>query len=334
MTESPDPASAVPAALAAFLRGVERLGAVFAELQSGDSDAGDAALAAAMRAFRNAAINQPMAAWPRRFWTLLAATPHLRSDAPMARWDTDVRELAALQPAPRQALLLRLAAGLQEEEAAAVSGLDLSAYQQALAVACPRDAQGQVDVAAWRQLAEAIQQHSRELAPERLARLAQVRESALSAARIEKRTASSGPAKRVASTQPLASRKYTGWIIGVALLCLLALLATWAWPRWQAWRVTQGSVAPGAGQVLDAAEIRTSELPAQAPAARFDAAMGLLAHPDFELVLDGQEEAVAREADFLAWVAARQEAVPVADETRTGDAVVPNDKAETSDAQL
>ena len=84
----------------------------------------------------------------------------------------------------------------------------------------------------------------------------------------------------------------------------------------------------------EVADIRTTELPGQAPAATYDAAMALLAPPDFELVLDGQEEAVAREADFLAWVAARQEAVPVADETRTGDAVVPNDKAETSDAQL
>ena len=33
---SPDPTAAVPAALTAFLRGVERRGAVFAELQSGD----------------------------------------------------------------------------------------------------------------------------------------------------------------------------------------------------------------------------------------------------------------------------------------------------------
>ena len=334
MIESPDPAAGVPAALTAFLRGVERRGAVFAELQSGDSDAGDAALAAAMRAFRNAALAQPMAAWPRRFWTLLAATPQLRRDAPTARWPADLQALADVQPAPRQALLLRLAGGLEEEEAAAVSGLTLEAYRQGLAQACPRDAQGRVDAIAWRQLADAIQQHSRDLAPERLARLAEVRERAVSAAPINHKAPLRKPVERTASRQPAARPRRTRWIVGAMLLCLLALAATWAWPRWQAFRFTQGSVAPGAGQVLDVAQITTTGLPGQAPAASFDAALGLLAHPDFELVLDEQEEAVAHEADFLAWVAARQEAVPLAPEAQAGDAAPPSDKAETSDAQL
>jgi hypothetical protein len=56
-----------PAALAAFLRGVERRGAVFAELQCGDGDCGDAALAAAMRAFREGAAPCPIGDSPSRF---------------------------------------------------------------------------------------------------------------------------------------------------------------------------------------------------------------------------------------------------------------------------
>ena len=66
---------AAPAALAAFLRGVERRGAVLAELQAGDAAAGDAALAAAMAGFRAAAADLPMADWPRAFWTRLLAQP-------------------------------------------------------------------------------------------------------------------------------------------------------------------------------------------------------------------------------------------------------------------
>ena len=334
LIESPDPTAAVPAALTAFLRGVERRGAVFAELQSGDSDAGDAALAAAMRAFRNAASAQPMAAWPRRFWTLLAATPQLRRDAPMARWATGLQALAELQPAPRQALLLRLAAGLEEEEAAAVSGLTQENYREALAQACPRDVQGQVDTTAWRQLAEAIQQHARDLAPERLDRLAQVRESAVSALRPERKVTPLRSAERTVLSQTTAGPRHLGWIVGVVVLCLLALAATWGWPRWQAWRSTQGDAAPGAGLVSEVADIRTTELPGQAPAATYDAAMALLAHPDFELVLDQQDEAVAREADFLAWLAVRQESVPVSAEASAGEVTAPNDSEETSDAQF
>ncbi|HJR74015.1 MAG TPA: hypothetical protein VJ806_10305, partial [Luteimonas sp.] len=71
-------ASGVPAAINAFLRGAERRGAVFAELQCGDAVAGDAALAAAMRAFQANAAKAPMGEWPHRFWSLLLATPRLR----------------------------------------------------------------------------------------------------------------------------------------------------------------------------------------------------------------------------------------------------------------
>lgn len=56
-----DTVGSPPAALAAFLRGCERRGAVFAELQCGDPDRGDVALAAALRAFRGNAAALPMA---------------------------------------------------------------------------------------------------------------------------------------------------------------------------------------------------------------------------------------------------------------------------------
>lgn len=336
LANSPDPAPAAPAALTAFLRGVERRAAVFAELHSGDSDAGDTALAGAMRAFRNAAVAQPMAEWPGRFWALLVATPQLRRAAPTACWPGGLQALAILPPAPRQALLLRLAAGLQEAEAASASGLSLGDYQQALAQACPRDDQGQVDVMAWRQLAESIQQHARELAQDRLARLAQVRERAVATLpTAHRKVPLERPAVQLAFTRPVRRRRRAGWImLSVAALCLLASAATWWWPHWQASRTPQGRVAPGTGQIMATPEISTTGLPEQAPAARFDAATGLLAHPDFELVQDEQGEAVAREADFLAWLAARQEALPPAAAAPADDSAPVGNQTETSDAQF
>jgi len=69
------PASDVPPALAAFLRGSERRAWVFLWLQGGDPEAADQALAAATRAFQAEAAQLPMADWPGRYWRLLAACP-------------------------------------------------------------------------------------------------------------------------------------------------------------------------------------------------------------------------------------------------------------------
>ena len=328
-----DSAPAASAALTTFLRGVERRAAVFAELQSGDGDTGDTALAGAMRAFHNAAATWPMAQWPVRFWALLLATPQLRRAAPTARWSAEVQALAALPPAPRQALLLRLAAGLQEAEAAAACSLSLEQYQQALALACPRDDQGQVDAAAWRQLAQAIQQQVRELPPDRIARLTQVRERAVSALPAKK-TLREPPATRRISTGLAQRQRRTGWMLGVAAMCLLALAATWWWPSRQVLQAPPGRMTAATGQAMETPQIRTVELPVQAPAARFDAATGLLTHPDFEQVLDTQGEALAREADFLAWVAARQETSSSATEAAQQAAATVDHLPETSDAQF
>ena len=178
-----DTVGSPPAALAAFLRGCERRGAVFAELQCGDPDRGDVALAAALRAFRGNAAALPMADWPVRFWSLLSAAPPLRTAAPDARWPGALSALAAAAPLDRAALLLRLAGGLQEADAADALGLDGAAYRDALARACPRDALGHPDAAAWRAVAEAIQTQLRELPPDRLAKLARLREDALAGTR-------------------------------------------------------------------------------------------------------------------------------------------------------
>ena len=326
-------AAAVPAALSAFLRGVERRGALFAELQCGDRDIGDTALAAALRAFRNHAGELPMAEWPRRFWSLLVSAPPLRQAAPLAHWPPGLRSLAPLGSGARRALLLRLVAGLPEEEAAPVLGLDPDAYQQALADACPRDADGQPDALAWRSLADAIQQQLRDLPPERLARLARLREEAIAGTRHERPRAAAAPA----AGKPAATsvRRRWPWIVLVLAACASALAATWWWPQWRGSQPAASMLEEGVQRLPDEVEIAREELPEQVPAARFDATTALLTHADFELVMDAPEEAVARDADFLAWYAAGADAMAEGaasapespDVDRTGT-------AETSDAQL
>jgi hypothetical protein len=293
-----------PAALAAFLRGCERRGAVFAAFQCGDPDRGDVALAAALRAFRAKAAALPMADWPVRFWSLLAATPQLRADGAHAHWSGSLAALANPAPADRAALLLRLAGGLQEAEAAQALGFDNAAYRDALARACPRDAAGHPDAAGWRALAEAIQQHLRELPPDRLATLARLREDALAGTRIAS-PAMTPPAPAV--TAPL--RRWP-WILLVALLLLVAGAAGWWWWDRQGARPLPGAAVAAAdgdsALVLPPDPVITVvDLPAaDAPAVRADAVMAAHEHADFALLADADEEALAREADFLAWYVA------------------------------
>lgn len=323
--------AAPPPALSAFLRGIERRGALFAELQCGDRDAGDTALSAAMRAFRNHAAALPMADWPRRFWTLLVAAPQLRTAAATAHWSADVRALSLLEPTHRKALLLRLAASLPEDEAAAVLALDTATYEQALAAACPRDAQGQPDAVAWRALAEAVQLRLRDLPPERLARLARLREAALHGTSLPR----SVPSKPASINPPAPARRRWPWVLLVLMLCAGALAATWWWPQWRAPPVLPEEVDEGVELVLPDPEIASKALPEQAPAARFNAVQGLLTHRDFELVMDAGDEAIARDADFLAWYASGASELPTT-ETESAQSDVPAvpEGRETTDAEL
>lgn len=305
------PVSPPPAALSAFLRGCERRGAVFAELQCGDPERGDVALAAALRAFRAHAAELPLTDWPARFWALLAATPHLRSPAPAAHWPPPMRALSRAEPLDRAALLLRLAAGLQEEAAADVLGLAGEDYRHALARACPRDAEGRPDAEAWRLLADAVQQHLRDLPPDRLARLARLREDALAGTRLpppSPPSAARSSLKRGAGAGHPRRRRWP-WAVLVLSLVAGALAATWFWPP--PWPSLPASPAdpPAGGGIAQTAPVRVEDLPpAQPPAARFDDAFATVTHPDFELLADPDGEAIARQADFLAWYIARDTA--------------------------
>lgn len=287
-----------PAALSAFLRGVERRGAVFGQLQCGGHEAAEHALSAAMRAFRSHAAGLPMTAWPQRFWTLLAASPGLRQPVEDARWPDPLLDLSALAPVLRQALLLRLVAGLEEEVAAEVMDLPTPAYRDALGGACPRNPAGAPDPAAWRALAEAVQGLVRHLPPDQLARIARLREAAISGARVSPTggTDQAGlkPGVRARGRMDRSRRR---WALWVALGCAAALAATFL--------VREGPSLAGDDGTLDG-EVRiiVEELPERPPAARFDAATAMVTHPDLELLLDPDGLELAARADFLAWYAA------------------------------
>ncbi|WP_374012432.1 hypothetical protein [Pseudoxanthomonas koreensis] len=210
-----------PAALAAFVRGNERRAWVFLWLQSGRTEAAGAALAATIRAFASQAARQSMAQWPDRFWRLVAASPLEGT----GQWPEPLEPLAVLDPAPRRALLLRLAAGLDEEPAAHALGVDVDTYRQWLEQACPRDPAGAADAQAWQQLAQAVQQAGRDLPPRRLLRIADLREVALSGR---------GPIPGITlpADPPRSDRRWQRALL-VALACAAALAGTWWWERSQ-----------------------------------------------------------------------------------------------------
>lgn len=277
MADVPDPAPAdlaAPGALAAFLRGVERRAAVLAELQAGDPTLGDAALTRAMAAFRSEALAAPLADWPRLFWAALLQQPVLRR----ARHARPPDFMPACAPPLRAALLLRLAAGLDEADAAAVLGVDPPQLRRGVltALAC---AEGGIDPAAWAALQGQVQQRIRDLPTDRSLRLMRMREAALA-----------GPAARFFPTAPPALRMRMRWR-GAAIaagLTAVALAGTYA--------VERARRDPGITAVALA--------PAGRPASRFDRDAAFVSHPDFALLADPVAEQVARDADFYGWLAA------------------------------
>ncbi len=283
MTVPPSTAPAPAPALSAFLRGVERRGAVFSELLVGSASVGDDALRSAMRSFRLVAARTPFGDWPRRFWILLLAAPPLRDTPATPSWPPGFALFRELEMGPRAALLLRIAAGLGEADAAAVLGVARPTYRLALQRALPRLADGAPDVAAWHALGDAALGAIRALPPDRLGHLAQGREEALLG-----RTAPRAPAEPSAGP--------ARWRLPALVAVVVATLAALGW-----------TFLPATLPVDPDMPITAEPLPpAGAPAATYGADVALLGHPDLDLLLDAGSEPAAAEAGFHAWYAAQR----------------------------
>ncbi|MCJ0826464.1 hypothetical protein MQC88_10965 [Luteimonas sp. 50] len=300
---TPAQAAAAPAAMTAFLRGVERRAALFAALQCGDASVGDEALVAALQVFAAGARQWPVADWPRRFWSTLLAAPALRGAPAQSGWPAPFGSLAGLGRGPRAALLLRLVAGLAEPDAAAVLGIAEPTYRLALQRAAPRRADGSADADAWQALDQAAREALRQLPVPRMVQLTQMREAALT---VRGRQAEIAAARGRRAPGSRAGRPC--WLLpslrAALALCVAAFAATFLWP--DAWLPQRAS-----SQRIELAALPSTD----APRANFDAATALLSHRDFELLLFAQtasatDQALLRDLEFYAWYAAGIAAQP------------------------
>ncbi len=322
----PQDTPAAPTALTAFLRGVERRGAVFAHLLAGSQASGDAALAATVEAFRAEAGRTAFGDWPRRFWSQLLATPSLRQAPATPEWAPEFEWLAQLGHGPRAALLLRVVAGLAESDAAAVLGVARGTYRLGLQRALPHNADGSANPAAWQALGAAAQDMLRGLPPERLAQLAHVREEVIAGP-------PPGRPRRAEPRAPGAQRPRAA-LWAIALLTLAAFSATFL-------------PGVGTGEAADEGSegILVEPLPAAAaPAARYPEDAALALHPDLALLLDAATAGPeVTDPAFHAWHAARLDAGPGAAPatsgatpatTAAGDQAGTSARSETDDASL
>lgn len=269
---SPPTVDRAPAALLTVLHEAGPRASVLAELLCGDRGRADAVLAGAVQALARELAQGPVARWNRRFWTLLVASPALRRAAHLP--PSVPRAIAALPPGLRMALLLRVVARLDTEEAAAVLGVTTQRYTRALRRALPRTPDGSLDREAWTALLAACDARIRQMLDVRAGRLDHLF------------AAAARPVARAPSVRPLRLPLLR---LAVAA-CAVAFAATWLV---HADRDGDPSV-------------RVVALPAAAsPASTFDGDTAVLTDPDFDALADPRDQALAADLDFYAWYAAR-----------------------------
>lgn len=256
------------AALAAFLRGIERRGFVLAEAQCGDPVRAQAAIDAATRMFRSEAADLPLARWPAFFWQRLLAQPVLRelTKAPAEQL------LTRLSAGPRAALLLRLVAGLDQAHGAEVLRVSPEAYRHALYRALRElHAQG-IDDVQLKALRERLQLRAKQL-PETGQRSVPLRIAPRAVPPIHR--------------GERAPRWLRMGLMALLAIVLLALAASFVWKL-----------------PLTTSAIGTDALRAQTPAATLSDTAAVLAGADFGMLDDPEGARIARDLDLYAWYAA------------------------------
>ena len=221
---------------------------------------------------------------------MLLAQPQLRVRTAVALPLDVTDRLGELGSGPRAALLLRLAAGLDEPAASIALGVPVASYRLALQSALPRRLDGEPDEGSWQRLRDQIHRRIRSLPPERMSRLGSAREAVLQ---------DKAPVHSATSGSVTRRRRGGAPIVLWALLalCVLALAATFL-PGAAGWL---SAVRSGAG---DGDPARDPTVLPEAPAAsRFGIASGLVAHRDFALLAD-PAATQAQDLAFHSWLAA------------------------------
>lgn len=313
MTTHPAPAPR-PAAVAAFLRGLERRARLLAHVQAGDAGAGQRALAVTARVFTDEAGQWPLAQWPRQYWRLLLSAPAMAQASHAAT--SPLPGIARLAPPVRAALLLQLVAALEDDDAAAALGIGVDAYQQRIRDALPRTPLGQPDADVWRAW-RAAAQRALDALPDPPPEVPHA--------------AAPAPAGSTRTTPDPRQRRLRWLWLGVAL-CAVALVASFF-------------LHPRGRELLDdwSHHVRVDALPpATAPKAKFDPADPRM-QPDPSLLAAPLELQLARQLPLLAWLAAEagdtlpmDAAAPVAapaggnlaERQRDGDRLSPRARAE------
>ena len=255
-----------------------------------------------MAEFREGAVDgdptagQVMTGWPASFWSRLLARPELRSHVPVRVELSAADRLGALGSGPRAALLLSLAAGLEQDEAAAVMGIAPGSYglavRRALAHLAGSDDQA-VLATQWRQLREQVHHRIKNLPAERQRFLADARAQALvggAAGDVGEVTA--GPVQG-----PVAARPR--WLVpvlwGLLVLCAIAFAGTFFGDA-----LLARLAGPEEGEVWSGVLEKGEE-----PASRYGRQAQVLTHRDFELLADSEGVAEAGPLAFHSWLAAQ-----------------------------
>ncbi len=271
MTSSPS-----PAALTAFLKGIEPRADVLARAQAGPSLDSARLLAEVREEFCARAPKLPLAEWPLRYWGLLLARDELARPLRQA----PNHPLYRLAHTRRLAVLLRLVVGLEPPGAARVMGLSETAYRALWSDAQDKLEEDGVGPAVLLRWNEAFQ--------------AEVRGGGAALAS----GVGARPAARAADSTAGTSWRPTRLQAGLGLVALLLLavwVATFVWPP---------PFASGAAAPIDDTPAALPPASEQAPAQR-DLKTELVVDPDFA-VLGASPAAAWREGvGFFSWLMVR-----------------------------
>lgn len=296
MTSTPS-----PAALSAFLKGIEPRADVLARAQAGPALDSARLLAEVREEFSARAPKLPLAEWPLRYWGLLLARDELARPLRQA----PNHPLYRLAHTRRLAVLLRLVVGLEPLGAARVMGLSETAYRALWSDAQDKLEEDGVGPAVLLRWNEAFQ--------------AQVRGGGAGLPT----EAGAKPAPRRADAAIRMPWRPTRLQTGLGLVALLLLavwVATFVWPP---------PFASGAAAPVDGTPAALPPASERAPAER-DLKSALVVDPDFA-VLGAPPAAAWREGvGFFSWLLVRDggalpvtSAVPAVPESANWEALTP-----------